>query len=122
MLNLLEYPNDILDENIIVAENLQTEEYFIMTALQAKQLNYHYVGNYETRNDKQFFKNIDKRNQLCKKYAKQIQERHNKPKQYYKPVDIKLIDKKIPIEDAKILLQIIADAVIMTTNKIKEIK
>lgn len=36
MLNLLEYPNDILDENIIVAENLQTEEYFIMTALQAK--------------------------------------------------------------------------------------
>lgn len=120
MLNLLEYPKYVLDEYIIVAENLKTSEYFIMTALQAKQMNYHYVGNYETRIDKQFFKNIDKRNQLCKKYAKQIQDRHNKPKQYYKPVDIKLIDKKIPIEDAKILAQIIAEAVIKTTDRIRQ--
>lgn len=43
MLNLLEYPNDILDENIIVAENLQTSEYFIMTALQAKQIKEIYI-------------------------------------------------------------------------------
>lgn len=120
MLNLLEYPKYVLDETIIVAENLKTEEYFIMTGLQAKQMNYHYVGNYETRNDKQFFKNIDKRNQLCKKYSKQIQDRHNKPKRYYKPVDVKLIDKKIPIQDAKILLQIIAEAVIKTIDKIGE--
>ena len=43
MLNLLEYPKYVLDETIIVAENLQTSEYFIMTALQAKQIKEIYI-------------------------------------------------------------------------------